>query len=382
MAFMNQDHKKQIEPTIKAICKKYGVKGTLAVRHHSTLVLNVASGCIDFLTQHNERTVARLTEQDRMSDYTPAKCCDINEYHFKEQWQGKTLEFLTEVSEVMNKGNHNNSDSMTDYFDVGWYVDINIGRWDKPYIFKPVAVTVALCNPAALNCADLPSMTAPTCTIQEHTHTKTNEPLYIVVMAERTSREEYLRILDIAKNNGGYYSRAFGSIPAGFAFKEREKAELFVGMISGNPEAPEPEDPAPTTPAPSKPKLTLLKSNISEKLRTMAGKMQGNIDSCFAYRIANTQKRLAQAMGARCEGERLLRTQKVLLALADLHDAGNFTSSLARFITKAAVFEHMGSQKTQVSNGYHGYYICTGKPYHDDPETLALWSLLTEKTEE
>ena len=33
----------------------------------------------------------------------------------------------------MMVGNHNNSDISTDYFDVGWYIDINIGKWDKPY---------------------------------------------------------------------------------------------------------------------------------------------------------------------------------------------------------------------------------------------------------
>jgi hypothetical protein len=36
----------------------------------------------------------------------------------------------------MNMGNHDNSDIMTDYFDVGWYVDVNIGLWNKPYILE------------------------------------------------------------------------------------------------------------------------------------------------------------------------------------------------------------------------------------------------------
>jgi len=30
-------------------------------------------------------------------------------------------------------GNHNNTDLMSDYFDVGWYISINVGKWDKPY---------------------------------------------------------------------------------------------------------------------------------------------------------------------------------------------------------------------------------------------------------
>jgi len=33
----------------------------------------------------------------------------------------------------MNDGNWNRSDSSVDYFDVGWYIDINIGNWAKPY---------------------------------------------------------------------------------------------------------------------------------------------------------------------------------------------------------------------------------------------------------
>jgi hypothetical protein len=36
----------------------------------------------------------------------------------------------------MMVGNHNRSDIMSDYHDVGWYVDINIGQWNKPYILE------------------------------------------------------------------------------------------------------------------------------------------------------------------------------------------------------------------------------------------------------
>jgi hypothetical protein len=30
-------------------------------------------------------------------------------------------------------GNHDRSDIQSDYFDVGWYVDVNIGSWNRPY---------------------------------------------------------------------------------------------------------------------------------------------------------------------------------------------------------------------------------------------------------
>jgi hypothetical protein len=58
--------------------------------------------------------------------------CSINHYHignYPEEFQG----LFTELKNAMNDGNHDNSDAMVDYFDVGWYVEINIGSWKKPY---------------------------------------------------------------------------------------------------------------------------------------------------------------------------------------------------------------------------------------------------------
>lgn len=133
MAYVSPDLKKSLAPVIKAICKKHGVKATLAVRHHSTLVLNVKSGKIDFFESFN-----RLGMAESRPDHLPFKpethdIC-VNPYHYKRHFDGKALKFLSEVIPAMNKGNHDNSDIMTDYFDVGWYIDVNIGKWNKPYI--------------------------------------------------------------------------------------------------------------------------------------------------------------------------------------------------------------------------------------------------------
>jgi hypothetical protein len=52
MAYVSQDMKAKLAPTIKAICKKYGIKASIAVRHHSTLVLNVRQGSIKFIENY------------------------------------------------------------------------------------------------------------------------------------------------------------------------------------------------------------------------------------------------------------------------------------------------------------------------------------------
>jgi hypothetical protein len=140
MAYMSQERKKELAPAIKAHCKKFGVKASIAVRHHSTLVVNIKSGPIDFLRDHAE-TLATRPGGFRTAGYTGVDHAlqswngyiQVNEYWLKDQHTGKALEFLEGLKELMNKGNHDNSDIMTDYFDVGWYKDINIGKWNKPY---------------------------------------------------------------------------------------------------------------------------------------------------------------------------------------------------------------------------------------------------------
>lgn len=64
------------------------------------LVITIRSGVIDFGT-------------DRET---------VNEYWIDSNYDGIAKEFLQELRHAMMVGNHNNSDAMTDYFDVGWYI--------------------------------------------------------------------------------------------------------------------------------------------------------------------------------------------------------------------------------------------------------------------
>ena len=114
MAYMDQETKAAKAPKIKTILKKYGVKGSLAVRNHSTLVLNIHSGRLDF------------GEVD----------IDVNVYHTDSHYTGKVRKFFREVLDVMNEGNYDNSQIEYDIFDRGYYVDIRVGRWNKPYVLE------------------------------------------------------------------------------------------------------------------------------------------------------------------------------------------------------------------------------------------------------
>lgn len=111
MAHMNKEKKAELAPGIKAALKKYGIKGSIAVNDFSTLVVNISAGQIDFGYEYLQ----------------------VNQYNIEKRFNGEAASFLTELRDAMMNGNHDNSDSMTDYFDLGWFTKINIGRFDKPY---------------------------------------------------------------------------------------------------------------------------------------------------------------------------------------------------------------------------------------------------------
>lgn len=136
MAYMSQEKKAKIAPVVKAVLKKYKIKASLAVRNHSTLVLNIKSGSIDFIenyisTDRSSRSNDLSEEQVRY--IRSNKSLDVNPYWYHEHFSGKAKKFLEEIIAAMNAGNHDRSNAQVDYFDVGWYIDVNIGNWKKHY---------------------------------------------------------------------------------------------------------------------------------------------------------------------------------------------------------------------------------------------------------
>lgn len=135
MAYFDQKLKAERAPAIKAILKKYGVKGSLAVRNHMTFVLNIKSGAIDFIGNSNKVCSDDFYQVSRGFTPNTSGYEQVNPYHYESHYSGKALAFLKEIFAVMNDGNFNRSDIQSDYFCVGWYVDVNIGSWDTPYTF-------------------------------------------------------------------------------------------------------------------------------------------------------------------------------------------------------------------------------------------------------
>ena len=123
MAYISQEEKKELAPGIKAVLKKYGVKGTIAVRGYSSLVVNIKSGVLDLMGD------CGLPDEDSFQ---------VNPYYAEERAKDPKIgSFYGELLAAM-KGTkwYNNSDAQIDYFDIAYYVDINVGKWDTGYVYN------------------------------------------------------------------------------------------------------------------------------------------------------------------------------------------------------------------------------------------------------
>lgn len=134
MAYMNQERKATIAKAVNPILAKYGMKGSLSVRNHSTIVLTLASGSIDFIGDLNDERFLLQRTSEEIDEMRKDYNLDVNPYWYQEHYTGTALSFLSEVIPALKSADwYDRSDAMTDYFNTAYYFDIHVGKWDKPY---------------------------------------------------------------------------------------------------------------------------------------------------------------------------------------------------------------------------------------------------------
>ena len=131
MAYVSQEKKSKIAAALKA-CVPAGWKYSLAVRHHSTIVMTVYQAPVDLIAIANQRN-AELANHRGDAPYTIKGYFELNHYGFDVAQWGAAGDVLGAMIDALNTDNHNRNDLMTDYYDVGHYITVNIGKYDKHF---------------------------------------------------------------------------------------------------------------------------------------------------------------------------------------------------------------------------------------------------------
>ena len=118
MAYVSKETKKELAPEIKKVLTEYGVKGTISVKNHATLVVTL------------RKVPAGLFTPKEIKN---GENSGVNVYWIEEHFTGVARKFLTELLASM-KGDKwfDKSDAQIDYFCTAWYNEIKFGEYDKP----------------------------------------------------------------------------------------------------------------------------------------------------------------------------------------------------------------------------------------------------------
>lgn len=161
------------------------------------------------------------------------KCYEKVVFEENRSFFGVQTEYFKSVIDDVNafiaSYNYNDSDSMTDYFDVNFY-DGKVDYHNCKHVPKVARIKKQNTAPAAKenkeesNAAEIET-SRKAYTVEESQHTKTGEKIYLVKWLDTLSRENYKELNSQIKKLGGYYSRFTHS----FIFKD-DPTEILKGV--------------------------------------------------------------------------------------------------------------------------------------------------------
>ncbi len=119
MAYISTEEVKVIREDLKKeFSSKDGWKFSIVRDHYSSLSVSILEAPFD------------LIDDDKISEESKARKNFTIGSHGKGY---KYSEIYEKIWSICNKKNFDHSDSMTDYFHLGFYFDLSVGKWDKPF---------------------------------------------------------------------------------------------------------------------------------------------------------------------------------------------------------------------------------------------------------
>jgi hypothetical protein len=124
MAYISAEEVREIRKELKKEFPKY--KFSVRKRQHSVSV-NILKSDIEFRSQFRDPT----------EKYSP-----VNQYFIDKSWSKKNAKVLNKIVKIIKTAPgkavdgqewFDDSDIMTDYFHTAFYIDLQIGTWEKPY---------------------------------------------------------------------------------------------------------------------------------------------------------------------------------------------------------------------------------------------------------
>lgn len=127
MAYIKKEEISAIRNELKKRFGHTGLKFGVKNRHHSSVHVTIKAGPIDFSDIYRDG-----------DEYA-----QVNIYHLQNYGQHtpffEELEKIIKTAPALAEGGRewfDKSDMMTDYFHTAFYIDLDVGSYDKPYVYN------------------------------------------------------------------------------------------------------------------------------------------------------------------------------------------------------------------------------------------------------
>ena len=146
MAYVSKEKKEEIRQAVKKVMP-HDWKWSLAVKDYSKAILTISKAPVDLVkvicdsqdAHEAYRKALGYTVYGSGSDYArkhgnvDITASDVERLK-NDGLQGRYFaKVFGQLIDAMNTGNYDNSDMMTDYFEVGHYIEVQIGSWKTPF---------------------------------------------------------------------------------------------------------------------------------------------------------------------------------------------------------------------------------------------------------
>lgn len=129
MAFITTSQVNEFRLKLKeAFSARDGWKLSVTKEHNSGICVAIMEAPLDF-------SVCCSNQEKKYSQLNPRYFGE----HYAEY--PALVEVVEKINSIINLGNYDKSEPMTDYFEVGWYTDVHVGKWDKFFVYVPKQVS-------------------------------------------------------------------------------------------------------------------------------------------------------------------------------------------------------------------------------------------------
>ena len=136
MAYVHKATIDKVRSGLKILNKEYGMKTSVSGVNSSSLRVRISSGKIDLIGNFIDKISEdkNLRNYEEVAQYVKRNGnIQVNHYWLETNYTGLALEYLQKVKAIMSVDHWDKSDIQSDYFHCAYYMNIDIGAWNKPY---------------------------------------------------------------------------------------------------------------------------------------------------------------------------------------------------------------------------------------------------------